>query len=87
MPRKTLSTAELYAVLVLEFRKRRPAACGRCQVPLPIFREPPDTVSANWHIGTPTPCAHHCDSVLAELMADLWTRYSLAQATEESKSA
>ena len=77
--RTTLTTAELYAVLDREFRKRRPAACTTCSVPLPYWHPPPDEVSANWVIGSPSVCAHGCQVVIAELLTLLWSRYDVAR--------
>ena len=78
MTRKTLTSAQLYAVLDQEFKKLRPKACNRCRTPLPFHRRPPDEVSANWDIGTPTQCPEGCHLVIAELLAKLWSRYELA---------
>ena len=75
--RQTLPVAQLYAILDREFRSRRPAACTTCSVPLPYWRKPPDEVSANWFIGTPRPCEHGCDSAIAQILAELWTRYDI----------
>jgi hypothetical protein len=75
--REKLPAASLYAILDREFRRRRSAACGSCAVPLPFWRKPPDDVSANWFIGTPSECAHGCNVLIAELLAELWTRYEL----------
>ena len=77
--RTTISSAQLYAILDREFKRLRPSACSRCHVPLPYWRSPPDDVSANWHIGQPTNCAHGCHLVIAELLARLWTRYDIEQ--------
>ena len=77
MARTTLSTAQLYAVLDREFRKRKPAACVACSVPLPYWCPAPDEVSANWMIGTPRVCQHRCHIVIAELVTFLWSRYDL----------
>ncbi len=77
MSRTTLSPAQLYAILDREFKKLRPMQCTQCHVPLPYWRQPPDDVSANWHIGTPTECQHGCHVVIAELLAKLWTRYDI----------
>ena len=77
MARTTLSSAQLYAILDRDFRKLRPTACTRCQMPLPYWRTPPDEVSANWHIGQPVECPHGCHLVIAELLARLWTRYDI----------
>ena len=77
MARKHIDMARLYAELDREFRAKRPARCGMCRVPLPYFRAAPDEVSANWLIGHPTICPHGCHSVIAELLAQLWTRYDL----------
>ena len=77
MTRTLLSVAELYAILEREFRQLRPRACRVCSVPLPYWRRPPDDVSANWFIGTPQECEHGCHLVVAELLAELWTRYDI----------
>ena len=76
-PRKVIPVAQLYAILDREFKARRPAACTTCAVPLPSWRRPPDDVSANWFIGTPRVCGHGCDIVIAEILAELWTRYNV----------
>jgi hypothetical protein len=78
--RQALPVAQLYAILDREFKVRRPAACSTCTVPLPYWRKPPDDVSANWFIGTPRECEHGCHVVIAEVLAELWTRYELDRA-------
>ena len=75
--RTTISPAQLYAILDREFKLLKPMQCTKCYVPLPYWRQPPDDVSANWHIGTPTDCPHGCKVVIAELLAKLWTRYDI----------
>ena len=75
--RTTVSAAQLYTLLDAEFRKLRPAACRTCRMPMPYWRTPPDEVSANWHIGTPSPCRHGCHLVIAELLARMWTFYDM----------
>ena len=76
-PRQVIAVAQLYAILDREFKVRRPEACKTCAVPLPYWRLPPDDVSANWFIGTPRVCGHGCDIVIAEILAQLWTRYDV----------
>jgi hypothetical protein len=75
--RTTISAAQLYAILDREFKKLRPMRCTTCHMPLPYWRQPPDDVSANWHIGTPTECPQGCHVVIAELLTKLWTRYDI----------
>lgn len=77
MPRQTLSAAQLYGVLDREFKKLRPRECRNCRVPLPFWRRPPDDVSANWNIGTPSECPQGCHLVIAELLTRLWSRYDM----------
>ena len=77
MSRTTLPVAQLYAILDREFKQRRPSVCKSCSVPLPYYQLPPDDVSANWFIGTPRECRYGCHSIIAELLAELWTRYDL----------
>ena len=48
-------------------------------LPFPMVRS--DEVSANWRIGTPVPCEHGCDSVIAQIVADMWPRYDLHDPT------
>jgi hypothetical protein len=75
--RKAISSAQLYAILDREFKALRRRECTNCRIPLPYFRRPPDDVSANWAIGTPTECPHGCHVVIAELLAKLWTQYDI----------
>ena len=75
--RTTISPAQLYAILDAEWKKIRPRACNSCKMPLPYWRTPPDEVSANWAIGTPTHCPHGCHMIIAELLTRLWTKYDI----------
>ena len=50
-------------------------------MPLPFLIERPDDVSANWRIGTPSPCANGCDAIIAEIAARLWPLYDLHDPT------
>jgi hypothetical protein len=77
MDREIIPVAQLYAILDREFKRRRPPACTRCNVPLPYYQRPPDDVSANWFIGTPPECRHGCHLLVAELLAELWTKYDI----------
>lgn len=77
MIRKTISSAQLYAILDREFKALRHKECTNCRIPLPYFRRPPDDVSANWAIGTPSECPQGCHIVIAELLAKLWTQYDI----------
>lgn len=81
MVRESIPAARLYAVLDREFRALRPEPCKVCRVPLPYWRTAPDEVSANWLIGHPTYCVHGCHLVIAELLAELWTRFELDSST------
>ena len=75
--RTTITSAQLYAILDREFRALRKPECEKCRIPLPYWRRPPDDVSANWNIGTPTECPHGCHLVIAELLTKLWSRYDV----------
>jgi hypothetical protein len=77
--RTTIQAAQLYAILDNEFRRRKSMACESCRMPLPYWRAPPDDVSANWQIAQPAECPHGCHLVVAELLAQLWTRYDMEQ--------
>jgi hypothetical protein len=83
MPRQAVTISTLYSMLDAEFRKRRPAECRTCQVPLPFHRTPPDAVSANWSIGTPRACASNCQAILAQIAAELWPLYELKRPSED----
>ena len=77
MPRQRIVASQLYAVLDREFKRKRSSECTTCTVPLPFYKRPPDDVSANWFIGRPTQCRFGCHLVIAELLAELWTRYDI----------
>ena len=75
--RQQLTSGQLYAHLDREFRSRKPATCTMCQMPLPYYRDPPDDVSANWHIGTPRDCPELCHTLIAQILAEAWPRFEL----------
>ena len=78
MERKRLTPGALYTALNAELKQLRPATCeAGCRMPLPFPIERPDAVSANWRIGTPPPCAHGCDVIIAEIAARMWPQYDL----------
>ena len=77
MSRTTISSTQLYILMDREFRTLRPPQCATCRIPLPYWRRPPDDVSANWAIGTPTECPSGCHLVIAELLARMWSRYDM----------
>lgn len=84
-PRAQLSPGALYGLLNDEFKKVRPAECDGCQMPLPFRVDPPDDVSANWRIGTPTDCPHDCRVLIAEIVARMWPLFDLRdEATKDS---
>lgn len=77
MDRQCIAASQLYAILDREFKRLRSSECTTCTVPLPYYQRPPDDVSANWFIGQPIECRFGCHLVIAELLANLWTRYDL----------
>jgi hypothetical protein len=77
MSRTTISAVQLYAILDREFKQLRRKECKSCRIPLPFYRTPPDDVSANWSVGTPTNCPEGCHLVIAELLTRLWTKYDM----------
>lgn len=76
--REAVSSGQLYALLMREFKRASGGQCSTCQVPLPVFRAPADDFTANWHIGQAKHCPFKCHLILAEVQAKLWTRYDLA---------
>lgn len=85
--RPKVSPGQLYMLLKEAFDARRPSACTTCRVPLPYAVPRPDQVSANWRLGTPSPCAHKCDMMISEVALMLAARYDLADYHAESDRA
>jgi hypothetical protein len=75
--RPAITPGRLYAHLCAQFTLLRPTACSSCRMPLPYASLRPDDVSANWRIGTPAPCHCGCDAVIAEIVANTWTRFDI----------
>jgi hypothetical protein len=75
--RTTISGLQLYSLLDSEFKELKSKNCKTCRMPLPFYRDPPDDVSANWSVATPTSCPGGCHLVIAELVTRMWTRYDL----------
>ena len=82
MTRTKVSPGGLYTLLNSELKRRRTFEC-LCQMPLPYLVARPDPVSANWRIGTPKPCEHGCDGMIAEIITALWPKYELVDITPE----
>jgi hypothetical protein len=76
--RDPLRSHELYAILDHAFRARRKGRCT-CRVPVPYLRQRPDAVSANWTIGSPPKCVNGCHLLVAEILAEMWTKYDLVE--------
>ena len=76
--RSSISPGRLYSLLNDELRAvQRSNGCSSCRMPLPYLIERPDTVSANWRVGTPHACSHGCDIAISEIAARLWPQYDL----------
>jgi hypothetical protein len=55
-------------------------------MPLPYRIERPDDVSANWRIGTPAPCIHGCDTMIAEIASRFWPHYDLLDPVTDTET-
>jgi hypothetical protein len=86
VPRQQLTPGALYTLLNAELERLHPRTCTRCQMPLPYRIERPDDVSANWRIGTPAPCAHGCDIIIAEIAARMWPQYDLLDLSKPART-
>lgn len=84
MTRLKVSPGGLYTLLNSELTRHRVQPCS-CRMPLPYHVDRPDDVSANWRIGTPPPCQHGCDVLIAEIAAGMWPKYDLLEAIRESE--
>jgi len=79
--RQKITASQLYAYLDRQLRARKRTPCANCRMPLPYYCEPPDDVSANWHIGTPKECPELCHAIIAEILAEAWPRFELVEET------
>ena len=77
--RRSVSPAELFAILADAFDRERPDGCESCQIPLPYRIARPDAVSANWEIGPAPDCPHRCRARIAEIVTRLWSEYDLEE--------
>lgn len=77
MTRKTLSRDELHAWLEREFRATAAELCGRCRVPMPVFRAGFD--APNWRLPAHPECPALCHTLLEEVAARAAQRFRLAR--------
>ena len=77
--RKSVSPAELVAILDDAFERERPAGCESCRIPLPYRVSRADAVSANWQVGPAPHCPHRCEARIAQIVSRLWTEYDLEE--------
>jgi len=80
MPRRSLTPGALYKLLNDELQMRREVPC-KCRMPLPYLVERPDDVSANWRVGTATPCPNGCDALISEIVTGFWPAFDLFDPT------
>jgi hypothetical protein len=80
MPRQTISSAILHAMLVREYLDARLVDCvSRCRMPEPIFREVHGEGEANWYIRPPLSCPRHCHRVIDDVVRKLGTVYDMEE--------
>ena len=75
--RRKLSREELHAWLEREFRATAADLCGRCRVPMPVFRE--GLARPNWRLPAHPECPDLCHTLLEEIAARAAERYDLAR--------
>jgi hypothetical protein len=84
MSRPMISGPNMYALLIREFDRVRPAECSRsCRVPLPFWGPAPGGQSVYWYMTPPPPCPYGCSRLIAELWAKLTTEYKVAPPEKE----
>lgn len=67
MDRTFLTPGKLYARLSAEFRKRRPAECSTCQMPMVYTVDSADPDAPNWNVEAPR-CCEQCVAIVRELV-------------------
>jgi hypothetical protein len=73
--RKKVSREELHAWLEREFRATAAGLCGRCRVPMPVFREA--MARPNWRLPAHPECPGLCHTLLEEIAARAAVRYDV----------
>lgn len=74
-PRRKVSRAELHAWLEREFRATAADLCGRCRVPMPVFRE--NAAGSNWRLPAHPECPAVCHTFLTEIAERAAQRFEL----------
>lgn len=77
--RKSISPAELFAILDEAFERERPPACESCRIPLPYRIPRTDAAAANWELGPASRCDHRCAACIAGIVARLGEQYDLEE--------
>jgi hypothetical protein len=76
MARRKLTREELHDWIEREFHASGAHLCGRCRVPLPVFRQ--GMKEPNWRLPAAEECPALCHIVLAEIVSRAAERYDLA---------
>jgi hypothetical protein len=83
--RQLITGPNMYALLIREFARLRPADCkAACRVPLPFWGPAPNNQEVYWYMETPKPCASGCSQLLAELWAKVTTEFRIAAPEQET---
>lgn len=75
--RKSISTAELYALLDREFRATWAIGCRDCRVQMPFRVEPDGEGAPNWDMAVRPGCALGCDAALRRLVERFRNAYDV----------
>jgi hypothetical protein len=83
--RPLISGPNMYALLIGEFDRIKPAGCTRsCRVPLPFWGPAPGSQSVYWFMAPPPACPSGCGKLITELWARLTTEYRIAPPEKET---
>ncbi len=80
--RPEITVPALYALLIHEFARVRPAECKRCCVPLPFWGPAPGN-KIHWYMPARPICPHGCHQLLSEM----WARHSIEFSIQRPEDA
>jgi hypothetical protein len=77
MTTPSITSQDLYAQLVSEFERIRPAECRTCKVPRPFSGPAAGNGSLYWYMEPASVCPHGCRQRIAQMWAKATTEYHI----------
>jgi len=80
----TLSLSAATQLLAMEFARQKSPDCRACSVPMLFWGPAPEGLRGLWYLKALAPCAHGCNSLVAQIWVEITDRHDIEHAPDNS---